>query len=89
MRVAAKTEPDIAEMLQNILESRLQGMLSFIQYLIANGALQADITPDEAAETVWAISSAELYNLLTVDRGWSGERYEQWLAKTLTKLLLA
>jgi AcrR family transcriptional regulator len=89
MRVAAKTEPDIAEMLQNILESRLQGMQSFIHYLIANGALQADITPDEAAETVWAISSAELYNLLTVDRGWSGERYEQWLAKTLTKLLLA
>jgi AcrR family transcriptional regulator len=88
MRVAAKTEPDISEMLQHILENRVHGMREFITYLIANGPLQENITPDEAAETVWAISSAEVFSLLTIDRGWSSEQYEQWLAKMLTKLLL-
>jgi len=88
MRVAAKTEPDISEMLQHILESRVHGMEEFIKYITANGSLQEDLTPVEAAETVWAISSAEIYSLLVVDLGWSGEQYEKWLAQTLTKLLL-
>ena len=88
MRVAAKTEPDISEMLQHILENRVHGMQEFITYLIANGPLEENITPGEAAETVWAISSAEVYSLLTIDRGWSSEQYGQWLAKALTKLLL-
>jgi TetR/AcrR family transcriptional regulator of autoinduction and epiphytic fitness len=88
MRVAAKTEPEIADMLQQILKSRYHGMEKFIQYLSANVTLQEDLTQDEAAETVWAITSAELFTLLTIDRGWSSEKYEQWLAKTLKKLLL-
>ena len=88
MRVAAKTEPDISEMLQNILESRVHGMEAFIRYLAANGPLRDNLSQAEAAETVWAISSAEVFSLLTTDRNWSGDRYEQWLAKTLTKLLL-
>lgn len=88
MRIAAKTEPDISEMLQSILESRFHGMEEFIKYLSANGSLQAGLKPGEAAETVWAISSAEVYSLLTIDRGWSGEQYSQWLAKTLANLLL-
>ena len=88
MRLAAKTEPDISEILQNVLEMRVHGMEEFIQYLTANDSLEDGFAPGEAAETVWAISSAEVYSLLTLDRGWSGEQYEQWLAKMLTKLLL-
>ncbi len=88
MRIAAKTEPEIAEMLQQILKSRYHGMEKFIQYLSKNITLQEDLILTEAAETVWAITSAELYNLLTVDQGWSGEKYELWLAKTLKKILL-
>ncbi len=88
MRIASKTEPEIADMLQQILMSRYHGMEKFIQYLSADITLQEDHTPAEVVETVWAITSAELYNLLTVDRGWSGEKYEQWLAITLKKLLL-
>ncbi len=88
MRVAAKTEPDISEILQNVLERRVHGMEEFIRYLTENDSLQDDYAPGEAAETVWAISSAEVYSLLTLDRGWSSKQYEQWLAKMLTKLLL-
>ena len=32
---------------------------------------------------------AEVYGLLVLDRGWSGERYERWMADTLTQQLLA
>ncbi len=88
MRAAAKTEPDIAEYLQHILEERLRGMTQFVQWLATNGPLREGLSLSDAAETVWALSSAEVYRLLTVDRGWPGERYETWLAETLTLLLL-
>jgi len=88
MRVAAKTEPDIAELLQQILKNRIHGMAQFIKYLSANGPLRKDLTHDEATETVWVVSSAEVYSLLVNDRGWSTEQYKMWLSKTLANLLL-
>jgi hypothetical protein len=41
-----------------------------------------------AAETAWTLSSAEMHRLLTVDRGWSGDQYEDWLGESLILLLL-
>jgi AcrR family transcriptional regulator len=88
LRSAAKTEPDIAALLQGILQGRLEGMTFFVAALCKNGALRPDLSRLSAAETAWALSSAEMYRLLTVDRSWSGEQYEQWLGDTLIVLLL-
>jgi len=88
MRAAAKTEPDIAGMLQNILNARIQGMMTFIRALMKNGPLQEGLTPDEAAETVWALTSGEVYILLISNRGWSEDKYKQWMVNALMKLLL-
>lgn len=88
MRGAAPTEPEIAALLAEYLEMRRSGMAHFVHALLENGPLQPDLTADEAADTVWTITSSEGHRLLTRDRGWSSERYETWLAKTLTKLLL-
>lgn len=41
----------------------------------------------EAADTVWAINSTEVYLLLRDQRGWTGQQYEAWLARTLARLL--
>ena len=43
---------------------------------------------ETAAETVFSIGSPEVYRLLTLDRGWSGSRFEDWYADTLERLLL-
>jgi AcrR family transcriptional regulator len=88
MRVAAKTEPEIAQMLENILRARVQGMMAFVRALIKNGPLRPGITAEKAAETVWALTSAEVFTLLQTNRGWSEEEHKQWLADSLTRLLL-
>jgi len=80
MRVAAKTEPEIAEM--------LQGMTAFIRALMKNGPLRDGLAPDEAAETVWTLTSAEVFTLLKTNRGWSEEKHKHWLVDGLTRLLL-
>ena len=86
--MAAKTEPDIAEMLNNILKERLHNLGIFVQHASANSNLRDEMNDSEATEIVWAIASPELYQLLTVDRGWSKEHFYQWLGDTLTRLLL-
>jgi len=88
MRTAAETEPDIAAMLQGILGERLQGMTQFVNWLASNGPLREGLAIPDAAEMTWALTSAEVHHLLTVDRGWSGDRYEAWLRDTLDRLLL-
>lgn len=88
MHVAAKTEPEIAEMLQNILNARVQGMMAFIRALAKNGSLREGVTPQEAAEMVWTLTSAEVFTLLNVNRGWSEEKHKQWLIDALTRFLL-
>ena len=50
--------------------------------------LRANLTIDEAADTIWATNSSELYVMLTTERGWSPDRFEHWLADTWTRLLL-
>jgi AcrR family transcriptional regulator len=88
MRLAAKTEPEIAELLKNLLQERLRNMESFTTSLAAHTRLSAGLDGTQAAEVVWAITSPELFNLLRTDLDWSKDRYVAWLGNTLVKLLL-
>ena len=45
-------------------------------------------SPDESAETAWAVASPEVYLLLSSVVGWSADRYAEWLSRTLVDLLL-
>ena len=88
MRGAAKTETEMAEMLQNLLNARVHGMLAFVRAIIKNGPLRNGLTAESAAETVWLLTSAEVFTLLKTNRGWSEESHKQWLVDSLTRLLL-
>jgi AcrR family transcriptional regulator len=88
LRDAAKTEPEIKKLLNKYFDDRYQGMGFFIDCLLANGPLRNGLDKLSATETLWALASAEVYNLLVIDRGWSEEEYKVWLTETLTRLLL-
>lgn len=88
MRMAAKTEPEIAELLQTRLANRLDNLGRFVQHVARHTALREGLGVEQATETVWAITSPELFRLLTVDRGWSQEQYSEWLGDALVRLLL-
>ena len=88
LHIAAKTETDMEAVLTKYLNGRYQGMGYFIDCLLANGPLRSGMNKLTATETIWALTSAEVFNLLVTDRGWSSEEYESWLSETLTRLLL-
>jgi len=46
------------------------------------------MSEEAASAIVWSLTSPEMHRLLRVDRGWTMERYTEWLADTLTLTLL-
>ena len=52
------------------------------------GALRRGLGLDEAVATFSALASPECYRLMVGELGWSGARWERWLAESATRLLL-
>lgn len=88
LRDASTTEPDAEEVWRQISDRRAANMVELAEDIRRAGGLRPDLTVTEAADVIWATNSAELYLLLTGDRGWSADHYESWLADTWIRLLL-
>jgi AcrR family transcriptional regulator len=88
IRGAAAVDSEIASLRARVQESRYQGMRQFISWVAANGRMGRDMTEDDAAAIVWALTSPEVHRLLRSERGWTLERYTEWLAETLRATLL-
>jgi hypothetical protein len=73
---------------QQLLDRRARNMPLLIEELEHAGALRAGISRQEAADTVWAVNSTEVYQLMIETRGWNPQRYQQWLTQALCRLLL-
>jgi AcrR family transcriptional regulator len=88
LRDASATDPDANEVWQQISRRRAANMREFAEDLQRTGELRAGLSIDWIADTVWVTNSSEVFVMLTVERGWPPEDYEQWLADTWTRLLL-
>ena len=85
-REASRADPDAAADHRRILDRRARSLRGFIATL--KPALAPGISPRTATDLLWAFSNEELYRELVVERGWSPDRYEQWLARTIRAQLL-
>ena len=88
MADAAKTEPDFDRILQKLNKQRLEHMTLAVQQVAANGPFRENMDEAYARDTVWTLTSPEVFLLLTQDRGWTKEKYAGWLADTLARVLL-
>ena len=86
--VAAKTDPDIEKITKQFIKQRRQHMGVAVQQIAANGPFRENMDEEYAIDTVWTLASPEVFLLLTRDLGWTKDKYEQWLAETLIKVLL-
>ena len=85
---AAAADADAAELLAELTRQRHEGQRQVVRALARQGALRTDVRPRDAEDIVHALMSPEIYRLLVVDRGWTPQRYADWLAGTLADQLL-
>lgn len=88
MKDAAKVESDFDRILQKLNKQRLEHMTFAVHQIAANGSFREKLNEDFALNTVWTLTSPEVFLLLTRDRGWSKEQYAEWLADLLIRALL-
>ena len=88
MRMAAKREPEIAALLKELLNERVKNLSMLSTHLQSLGALRPGLNETLATDSIWVISSPEVYSLLTQDRGWTKESYVDWLRQSLARYLL-
>jgi AcrR family transcriptional regulator len=84
---AAGSDPGAAELLDEVRQQRDQGQGKIARSLSRAHALKPGLRERDAADLIHALMSPELYRLLVGDRGWTPDRYQQWLATTLTQQL--
>ena len=83
---ASRSEPELADLLAQLHAVRLKNLAVLVDALAANAPLR--LPANQAVETVWALTSPELHQLLVRVRGWTRHRYTHWLAESLDTLLL-
>jgi len=88
VRGAATADPDLAALWERSIQQRATVMERFIAALAAKTALRDGMDQATAVDIALALQSPELIMFLTGQRGWSQEKYEQWLANALISELL-
>lgn len=88
IRDAATTDPEARAVWAELQTERLNGMTMFARDLHDNGHLRPGVSRTEARDVLWTYNSAELFQLLVVERGWSPRRYGRWVANALIAALL-
>ena len=84
---AAGSDPAAAELLGELRQQRDRGQGRIARSLARAHALKPGLKERDAADVIHALMSPEVYRLLVGDRAWAPERYEEWLATTLTQQL--
>ncbi len=88
IRDAAATDPEVGALLEEMDADRLARMTKNASTLSEGGHLRPTIDLAQAADVLWTFSSPELYELLVLRRGWSPERYGQFIADAMIAALL-
>jgi AcrR family transcriptional regulator len=83
---AAGADPAAASMLEEMGRQRLAGMSVMAAELAATGQLA--VSEDECRDVLWSMTDGMLWHRLVVQRGWTNERYAEWLGRIWAHLLV-
>jgi len=88
LQSGASANTALAEIWESFQQHRADNLQLLIDELQPIGALRSGLEPATTVDSAWAVTSTEVYLLLTANRDWSAERYRDWLADSLKRLLL-
>lgn len=86
VRSAAGADPAAAAMLEEMDRQRLAGLSVMAAEAAATGQLA--VSEEECRDVVWSTTDGMLWHRLVVERGWSDDRFADWLARLWVGLLV-
>jgi AcrR family transcriptional regulator len=83
---AAQVDPEVAELLTEIRRQRHEGQSRIVAALSDLDALDPHLELPQAVDITYVALSPDVHRILTVERGWTADQYEQWIARSLRML---
>jgi AcrR family transcriptional regulator len=87
LSTAAQVDPDIAGLENEIRRQRHTGQARIVAAIAARNALDPELSLSDAEDMAYAALSPEVHRILTIERRWTADQYEDWLARVLSSLL--
>jgi AcrR family transcriptional regulator len=88
IRNAAATDPAVADLWRLIQDEFHTVLAPIATRLSADGVLAEHLSPTTASDLLWTLNHPNVWQLLCVERGWTGDAYEDWLARSFQAQLL-
>ena len=88
VRDAAGSDPEMATQWQTNREQTLTAHRVLAEKLGDLHAFRPGMTVAKATDVIYGLLSLELYLLFTDERGWSADRWQDWVNETLTRAIL-
>jgi len=89
LRGAGVVAPELAKLEQQRERLRYERQKRMIVSLREAGRLRPDLDYTTARDIFWMLTSRDIYRMLVRERGWSSQKYQDWLADTLVRSLLS
>ena len=88
LRGAGVVAPELAKLEQQRERLRYERQESMIISLREAGRLRPGLDHGTARDIFWMFTGRDVYRMLVRERGWSPQKYQDWLADTLVHSLL-
>jgi hypothetical protein len=88
LRGAGVVAPELAKLEQQRERLRYERQERKIISLRDAGRLRRGLTYATARDIFWMLTGRDVYRMLVRERGWSSQKYQDWLADTLVRSLL-
>ena len=86
---AANHDDSMSALADQLRDQRAETAAWLVDGLTGRASLRAEVTREQAIDTVWLVMDPHGFIALTRDRGWTPERFEAWFIDSVRKLLLA
>lgn len=88
LRGASMVAPEFKELEQERENRRYERQGEYVKKLMNEHHLAKGLTLETGRDILWSLTGRDLYRLLVIERGWTSDEYEKWLADLLVKSLL-
>lgn len=88
LRGASVVAPEFKELEQEREQRRYERQGEYVKKMMKEKVLAKGLTLGKARDILWTLTSRDLYRMCVVERGWTSDAYEKWLAQLLIKSLV-
>lgn len=88
LRHTSGFSPALRKMEQEFERLRYEMQGERLQLLFDSGKARPGLSLDEARRILWMYTSRDVYRMLVIEGGWTPDRYQEWLSRTLVEALV-